>query len=93
MSQHKAEVFTLQDLNALLSPVSGARSVGRISWTLKKPRCLIGILAVRTSFDGPVGSALQMYVKQPSPSTLMRESSSSRCFGAESCSCRSQSFW
>ena len=69
MSQHKAEVFTLQDLNALLSPVSGARSVGRISWTLKKPRCLIGVLAVRTSFDGPVASALQMYIKQPSPST------------------------
>ncbi len=69
MSQHNADVFTLQDLNALLSPVSGARSVGRISWTLKKPRCLIGVLAVRTSFDGPVASALQMYIKQPSPST------------------------
>jgi hypothetical protein len=69
MSQHKSEVFTSQDLSALLSPVGEARSVGRVSWSLKKPRCLLGVLPVRTTFDGTVASALQIYIKQPSLST------------------------
>jgi hypothetical protein len=69
MGIHRADVFTKGDLRTLLSPLGRARATGTISWSLKRPRCLIGVLPVRTEFDGQTSSALQLYVKQPAPST------------------------
>lgn len=69
MSTHRLSLFTMQELASLLSPVGRATAIGTIAWTVKKPRCLIGVLPVRTVFDGSPASVLQMYIKKPAPST------------------------
>lgn len=67
MATHMAGVFTSQDLEALLSPLGRARAAGTISWVPKGPRCWIGTLPVRTTFDSGADSALQLGLKLPAP--------------------------
>lgn len=68
MAQHQAGALSFAALGALLSRAAQASAVGRLRWSLRKPRCHQGVLTVQTKVSGLGDGLLRIYFVELAPS-------------------------
>lgn len=68
MGQQRAGTLTNQAVRTVLSPAACAVGQGRLAWSIDKPRCFKGLLAVHTTVVGCETAELRIYLREKAAS-------------------------